>query len=458
MDPVAIFVSFVSILVVGYVTSYAILQSNKVRGDMEEVVQSVVDQINSAQYYKYKFDKLQESNIQTLDANTQKIHSNLREVAEEIKTAQDELVGRVKGLEEGAFTPQKLAAGVPYVKTGKLQLGDQHVLSGVGDGFNDTPDGWLRLMDKDGKGLYGGMAVGELWTKNQATFQGTVEVNAPLHVRGGKSTFNPQGQATQFSAAPDMKNYVRGDTEVHGGVVHMGPTELRQGLAVRGGASTFNRTNLPTTFAYTQDQKNYVRGDTEIHGNASTAGNMHVQGRFLLGAGATPYSLEKVVVGQDQNALRLTINNKDKEALEIWGNACAHPAGCQGSGSLQHYFQANGDAQHMGNVRVGKSLRVGGPVEASSVQVQPVDTDVQQNAWFGAKGQDGVMAIGMNRTLQGIVSQSKKPFGIWDGNGERMVFEKGLARVKSDLVADRLCVGSTCLNEAELQKVKSLLK
>merc|ERR1719331_1695823 len=46
--------------------------------------------------------------------------------------------------------------------TALLQLGNKWRLSGTGDKFHD--DDWLRLMNIDNTGYYGGLAVKKLWT------------------------------------------------------------------------------------------------------------------------------------------------------------------------------------------------------------------------------------------------------------------------------------------------------
>lgn len=374
MEIVTILVSIVSMVVVASVTSYTMAESNRLKRDVNTTFQSVVDQINNAQYYKYKFDKLQESNIKTLDTNTQNMHERMASLRQDVHATRTELEKQAKSLENKFVAKTDLASGVEYIKTGKLRLGDQHILSGVGDAHNKQPDGWLRFFGKDGKDYYGGIAAGKIWSRDGAILNGNVDVNGTLNVRGAKSDFNPKNLTTQF--AKDNRNYIRGDTEIHGNTLHLGHMNIQQSASVRGGASEYNPSKLPTVFANPKDQRNFVRGDTEIQGNTNNLGNLNVgrhvnvQGKLFFGdasmnpkpvaANSTdPYFLEKVAIANDRNALRLTINDNPDEAFEIWGNACGTAAGCQGGGALQHYFRANGDTQHMGNMQIAKNLCIG---------------------------------------------------------------------------------------------------
>lgn len=96
-----------------------------------------------------------------------------------------------------------------FTKTNKLQLGEQHLLSGVGDGISAKTDGWLRIMDKNNKNLYGGLAADNLYSKTSITTDGS------LNLKGGKSILNPNNNQTHFPWKDNI-NYIRGDTELNG--------------------------------------------------------------------------------------------------------------------------------------------------------------------------------------------------------------------------------------------------
>ena len=203
------------------------------------------------------------------------------------------------------------------VKSGKYQLGDKWVLSGVGDPQGN--DDWLRMMGKDGKDYYGGVAMGKIWTRDNAYLNGTVDVNGNMNLKGGVSEHNPSKGQTHFPFAGDNKNYIRGDTE--------------------------------------------IRGNTNNIGDITVGRNIDLNGTLWFGKndGSTdPYSLRKVRTPK-QSSLRLTINDDVDEALEIWGNSCG-VGNCAGEGALQHQFNAAGDAIHKGDIVLsnGKTIKSSG--------------------------------------------------------------------------------------------------
>lgn len=467
MDVVTLLVSATSMLVVAVVTSYNYMMTQQLKKDVDENMKSFVDQVNSAQFYKYKFDKLQESNIKNLDTNTQIVHENMNKMKKMVNDTAVVLNRKMQDIEKNTLKKENMTGGVDYMKLNKLRLGDQHTLSGVGDAHSAKPDGWLRLFDKDGKDYYGGLAAGKLYARDSAYVGGSADVNGSLNLRGGKSEHNPSNWGTHFPWAGDGKNYIRGDTELRGNTTNIGDLQVQRNVTMRGGKSEHNAAGWGTHFPWAGDGKNYIRGDTEIRGNTDNIGdlnvgrNMNVQGKLFFadptrsampnGANnSDPYHLQKVIRDGNASSLRLTINDDPDEAFQIWGNSCVEAGGCAGPGALKHHFQANGDVAHMGN------MQTRGTTTTSSVYVQPLVNDNDMNAWAQFRNGNDHMSIGMNKSVQGIVVNSGKPFGIWDRTGERMLVSEGNTRFRQRLVADQLCIGTTCLTEADLQKIKKL--
>jgi hypothetical protein len=132
-------------------------------------------------------------------------------------------------------TIQKLKSGV---QTDKIQLGDKFLMSGVGK------DDWLRVMDKDGKNYYGGVAANKLWSGTETHLNGVTNVNGSLNIRGGQSEHNPNKAGTHFPWSGDNKNYIRGDTEIRGNTNNIGDLNVGRhvnisgNLAVRGSLNT----------------------------------------------------------------------------------------------------------------------------------------------------------------------------------------------------------------------------
>lgn len=59
----------ISLIIIIIVSAILFMQNQSMRNDMEVTLRDIVDQINYANRYAYKFDKLQENNIKNLDEN-----------------------------------------------------------------------------------------------------------------------------------------------------------------------------------------------------------------------------------------------------------------------------------------------------------------------------------------------------------------------------------------------------
>lgn len=80
-----VIVSSISIVLV--ITSAIVLyrQNEKLKIDTRDKMQGLVDQINDAQYYEYKFDQKQDQNIKNVDANVSSVHQNLIKLQNNVK-------------------------------------------------------------------------------------------------------------------------------------------------------------------------------------------------------------------------------------------------------------------------------------------------------------------------------------------------------------------------------------
>jgi len=94
-------------------------------------------------------------------------------------------------------------------KMNKIQLGNKWLLSGVGDTVNTGPankgasDSWLRLTGTDGRGFYGGLAAGELYSA-----RGTLTAS---DIRTKTDVCNlPQDEVAKF-ASLNPKKYIYKD-------------------------------------------------------------------------------------------------------------------------------------------------------------------------------------------------------------------------------------------------------
>lgn len=321
MDPISAVVSGLSLTVIVVVSVVLYINAEKAQKSLDGTVKEVVDQINDSQYYAYRFDKKQEENIKNTDNNIQLVNKKVQETNTALTAKEQALSNEISRVEAASVPKTALTSGIPYSKFGKVQLGEEYLLSGVGDALSDkkdAPDGWLRLMDKEGKALHpGGLAASKLWAKD-STSLGTTAVGTNIEAKGT--------------------------------------------LTVKGAPSSYNPTGLPTVFADTTTGTNNIRGNTIVFGNAATIGNTNVAGNLNVvnrihfrdtafdvsgtGTNATDsYYMEKKVAGDNKSSLRLTINDDADESFQVWGGSCA-TGNCSGEGAMRHRFDAMGNAWH----------------------------------------------------------------------------------------------------------------
>lgn len=184
-------------------TSIALyFQQDKLRIDMNARLTSIVDQVNDSQFYEYKFDKQQDQNIQNNDKNLTNLYNAINDAQKNVKFM--ELTSISKEEVDKSLKTNSLTTNI-------INLGDKYQLSGLDN------DEWISLRDKLGKDYYGGLAVKNLWSRDNAWLNGNTTLNnlnvsGTSTLKGGK---NQQNQPTQFGNI-DGNNYIRGNTIIDG--------------------------------------------------------------------------------------------------------------------------------------------------------------------------------------------------------------------------------------------------
>jgi filamentous hemagglutinin family protein len=84
-------------------------------------------------------------------------------------------------------------------------------------------------------------------------------------------------------------------------------------------------------------------GNVTALGGANLEGSIKFRHRGANGSDdSDPYSLEKIRTGENNNSLRLTINDDADESFQIWGNSCG-TGNCGGPGKELFKFDGNGN-------------------------------------------------------------------------------------------------------------------
>lgn len=331
MDPITGIVAGLSLTIITVVSVVLFINNSNAQQNIDSKVASVVNQLNDSQYYAYKFDQTQQSSLGKADKRIQEVDERVTSTNAVVESNKKQVDASLSNMRSDYLRKDDVPKGVPFVKTGRMQVSEDYLFGGGSDSN-------LGIYDKKGEKLATGLSVRNLKAYNEVSASNFVTKNASIY-----NTLS-----------------VRSDTNSNAAFT-----------AFRVGSS------------------NNIVGNTSLTGNFAASGNvvagsnMSVQGRihfrdlaFSTGQGETnnsdPYYLEKVVTGENKSSLRLTINNDSNESLQIWGNACG-TGNCLSQGALAHSFIADGRAVHTG------------PLDAKSISAATT-LSASNAAWLSADG------------------------------------------------------------------------
>lgn len=231
MDHASAFIMGLALIIIATISVIIYFNNQKTRDQLDATLSDIVKQFNDSQFDAFKFDKKQQQEIQNLGSRVDEIKGMQIDLNDNIQSKYQEIRDQIKMV--NGVSPEEIAQGIPYVKTGKLQLGDEYLLSGVGYDDNN-PDGWLRLMDSEGTGFKGGVASGNLYVDDKSYLKnleitGSVNASGMTRFKGADSDYNKGKQDTQFPG-PSGYNTIGGDTRIHGSVDTLGVMNLNDEL------------------------------------------------------------------------------------------------------------------------------------------------------------------------------------------------------------------------------------
>lgn len=256
-----------------------------------------------------------------------------------------------------------------------LRTRGDHVFSGGNNWILHTPDDKRRTMYVAPSKAYGNedwnwdvgtqfIENGNIRVGNDLVMQAGKTINSEgrLHISGGENLYllNKNGVIIGKEWGGNGNLSVQGNADV-GGSINT-PHIRRSG----GDWLRINNDGVGRTALYGNLSINDTIGDNGglavgtwndkvgtgnilATGTVTALGGANLEGRVALrhkGANGSddsdPYFLEKVRTGENNNSLRLTINDDGDESFQIWGNSCG--AGkCEGSGRELFKFDANGN-------------------------------------------------------------------------------------------------------------------
>ena len=285
-------VSAVSILVVVVVSAIYVKQRYELQKDYTTKIEDVTKQVNDVNKTKLEFDTKQQTNIQGTESNIDIIKRDYarkddlgKNTTTEMLNAKNAffskassetgleitndnpgpLVEKVYGNDKGnrygignfdtntrVFAGSSNAAAVQLGfanrdgtfkdivtvqrnadKGGKMSLDGELILNNKFslNGYNDEV---IRIMDKDSKGLFGGLSMNTLDVKNTSTLgsvtagnvsAGNIDLSGMISVPGTPSPFNPNMKRTIFNNT-DKKNYIGGDATIYGNTSNIGNLDI----------------------------------------------------------------------------------------------------------------------------------------------------------------------------------------------------------------------------------------
>lgn len=317
-------ISVLCVIIIVVIACILYMDNVKTTKHFNAQIDSVVAQVNDVNYKSYRYDKKQQIDINTVDGKIIDINKRVDVLNKSMVEKEAKLNKDIKNVDESKLPADALVAGTPLIRTDKIQLGDQHLLSGVGDSKSgNKPDGWLRLMDAQGRDYRGGIGSSKLYVHDESTLNGTTVINGQLQVTSPPSDANPKKLSTLFgNNGPDNKNIIGGDTDLLGNIRSAGNVHFDKNINLTG------RLHFKDPLFNIQ---------ANLHNNSD------------------PFYIEKKIDGIDKSSLRLTINNDLDDSFQIWGNACK-TIDCTGEGEKGHEFKGSGDIWNKGVIESEKTI------------------------------------------------------------------------------------------------------
>jgi hypothetical protein len=304
-------ISGLSLVVVIVVSVVLFINAEYQRQKTDNSVKSIVTQLNDTQFYAYKYDKNQQTQLQKQAAQVAAMEAKVNDANNNIKKSVAQLNTTITGLRNDSVLKEEIQKGIPLADIGKVIVGGDYALQ--------SDKGFLGIKNKDGT-LYKPINTGGINSTGTANFTGPMNITGntnimgDVSISGGASDVNPNNNKTIFNAKEDRRNYIRGDTIISGNTHNEGNLNVAKNFNVQGRIH-FKDASL----------------DTNPNWNTNSSDS---------------YFLEKHVVGPNESSLRLTLTDDADESLQIWG-------GPANNSSMRHRFGADGSYRNTGTTETG---------------------------------------------------------------------------------------------------------
>lgn len=273
------------LIVLGCLVTVAIMTLRRGRVNNDRKLEDVIKQINEVHGKMYQFDKTLEGNLKRMEKNIEKINetnfTNNQEI-QGMKSIVSDKNALAKQVKTSSIDTGNLTLGGRFMLSAIIPNGSNpsgKELPGSAKGQD-----WLQLTKPNSKES-AGLIVGKMKVQDEATIDGSASVEKQLNVKQDVSIGKDivlEGSNRWVLHTPDdgrsslyIAPYTKGkwDWQNQLTIGNTGTLDLPGGLTVKGGKSTHNPRGSASEFP-AKDGLNHLQGDTQVHGNVGVDGSI----------------------------------------------------------------------------------------------------------------------------------------------------------------------------------------
>ncbi len=495
MEPVTITLSTISIISLIIVASILKYQQIKMEKDYNNKLVTMAMQTNDAGSYEYKAIKTQQKDLNDLSHEVDTVkrtYVTKKALAEEVDTASAKVgvlqfskngykfdnVTDSEGKKLKLDIPNKPGGGfrvvtgektllnvnsttghvdVPEkINTNKIQLGNKWNISGVGDALSN--DDWLRLMDKDGKNLNGGIATAKSWTRD--------------------ASYMNNAYANKFTSVGGLNDSNWIEVQKKDGSIFLGADKSSRGIKSTGDRSFTVYTNDKSAITVKPDSSVETSKllSTDINANSISqrAGNVdwfrinnnadpNSKGIALYngvainqGGGLSVGDWNKVPEGQAyiRDGLKIRHNKGDwtsNASLSVWAPTNTVGAAFGGPDQWSHLPWSDGNMY----LRPGKKDGSINFIDANNINTQASNIALQ-GANLSMTGKNTTLNSTTTSFTGDTITTNAKSVSMMGSN--LMISGSNITMKGEVSLTNNICLNGTCLSSSDINKIQTAIK
>ena len=325
--------------------------------DFDNKMRSVVDQVNTSQFYQYELEKKSYDKLNNIDTDMINVKSN--------KLSRDEISDRLvtKSLDVKNVKQRDgdVNIGGNIIMKDNISLKSNNksldVNLPLGTTFNVKDSSGKSLLNVDNK------------VNTDLTNTKNLIINNKFQLNSASDDFLKVNDTKgNLFGGMNMANLsVRDKTTLNGNTDLNGNTNVNGPLTLKGGTSEHNLNNLQTLLPNKQDSKNYIRGDTNITGNMTTAGDLTIN-RDLTVNGT--FSTNKIKSSNIKLGHNLSGSWYDASPLSVYSNG----VGASFGGEFYSHFPWSDGNTYIRPGKTGGSIIIGDLGNTKDVNIGTANT------------------------------------------------------------------------------------